>query len=198
MSSPPKTNEVSGSTFVYKVILVGAGSVGKTNLRRKYMGEGFLAEYLNTVGADFAYFSEQVGEDLYKWSIWDLAGQPKFSNVRPVFYAGAFGALVCFDVTRRETFETLDAWVDELVRHTHTEGTPMVVVACKMDLYDPDVHISFDEVDDYVKKLSERFHDRFEVSLVKTSALTGMNVKQAFEKLRIQIRGWVKEKISKN
>jgi len=187
MDSAPDT-EVKGSVFTYKVVLIGEGGVGKTNLRRQYMGEGFLTEYLNTVGADFAYFSDKVGDDLYKWSIWDLAGQPKFSNVRPVFYAGAFGTLLCFDVSRRETFDKLDAWVDELERHTHSEGTPIVIVACKMDLYDEDKHISFDEVEAYRKKLVDRFNGRFEISFVKTSALTGLNVHKAFDNLRNAIR----------
>lgn len=190
MDTPPDT-EVPGSTYVYKIVLIGEGGVGKTNLRRKYMGEGFLAEYLNTVGADFAYFSDRVGDDLYKWSIWDLAGQPKFSNVRPVFYAGAFGTLLCFDVSRRETFDKLDAWVDELERHTHTEGTPIVIVACKMDLYDEDEHIDFAEVEEYQKQLEERFDGRFQVSFVKTSSLTGLNVQKAFDNLRKGIRDWV-------
>jgi len=190
MDNPPDT-DVKGSTYVYKVVIIGQGSVGKTNLRRRYMGEGFLAEYLNTVGADFAYFSESVGEDLYKWSIWDLAGQPKFSNVRPVFYAGAFGTLLCFDVTRRETFDKLDAWVDELERHTHTEGTPIVIVACKMDLYDESTHINLDEVEAYRQKLEKRFDGRFQVSTVRTSALTGLNIQEAFSNLREGIREWV-------
>lgn len=190
MDTPPDT-AVTGSTFVYKVVLIGEGGVGKTNLRRRYMGEGFVAEYLNTVGADFAYFSESVGQDLFKWSIWDLAGQPKFSNVRPVFYAGAFGALLCFDVTRRETFEKLDSWVEELIRHTHSEGTPIVIVACKMDLYDENEHINFDEVEGYRKELYERLQERFEIYFVKTSSLTGMNVKDAFAMLREAITKWV-------
>lgn len=191
MDSPPKT-KVTGSTYVYKVVLIGDGAVGKTNLRRRYMGEGFVTEYLNTVGADFAYFSEEIGEDLYKWSIWDLAGQPKFSNVRPVFYAGAFGALVCFDPTRPETFQNLDKWIDELVRHTHTEGTPIVLVATKMDLYDKaEGHLDLSLVEDYRKKVQDRLDDRFDVSLVETSSITGLNVRQAFTNLREAIAKWI-------
>lgn len=190
MDTPPNTT-VKGSTYVYKVVLVGDGAVGKTNLRRNYMGEGFVTEYLNTVGADFAYFSEAIGDDLYKWSIWDLAGQPKFSNVRPVFYAGAFGALVCFDSTRKETFDNLDKWVDELVRHTHTEGTPIILVATKMDIYNPDEHMNFDIVDEYKKKLFDRLGGRFDIFFVKTSSVSGMNVRQAFTSLRESIANWV-------
>ena len=194
MDAPPETS-VKGSTYVYKVVLIGDGAVGKTNLRRRYMGEGFIAEYLNTVGADFAYFSEQVGDDLYKWSIWDLAGQPKFSNVRPVFYAGAFGALLCFDSTRNETFKNLDLWVEELIRHTHTEGTPIVLVATKMDIYEEgkEGHVDFDEVLAYKQKLAERLDSRFDVEFIKTSSVTGMNVKEAFANLRKSIAKWVND-----
>ncbi|MDH5404189.1 MAG: GTP-binding protein [Candidatus Heimdallarchaeota archaeon] len=180
-----------GSTYVYKVVLIGDGAVGKTNLRRRYMGEGFLTEYVNTVGADFAYFSEEIGKDLYKWSIWDLAGQPKFSNVRPVFYAGAFGALVCFDPTREETFNNLNRWIDELVRHTHTEGTPIVLVATKMDIYDPEKHMNLERIEKYKQELIERLDDRFEVTFIETSSITGLNVRQAFANLRQSISKWV-------
>ncbi|MHA2253042.1 MAG: GTP-binding protein [Candidatus Kariarchaeaceae archaeon] len=188
--TPPDTS-TKGHTYVYKVVLIGDGAVGKTNLRRNYMGEGFVTEYLNTVGADFAYFSEEIGDDLYKWSIWDLAGQPKFSNVRPVFYAGAFGALLCFDTTRVETFKNLDKWVDELLRHTHTEGTPIVLVATKMDIYNKDEHMDLSAVKDYKEKLFDRLGGRFEITYVETSSVTGMNVRQSFTNLRESIGKWV-------
>lgn len=191
-NAPP----VKGHVYVFKVLLIGDGGVGKTNLRRRYMGEHFLAEYMDTVGADFAYFSEEIEEMgeivTYKWSIWDLAGQPKFSNVRPVFYQGAFGALLCFDITRKETFENLHKWVEELRRHTHTEGVPIVLIATKMDLEDQ-IQISWEEVENYRKELIEQLGSRFDVSLVKTSALTNLNVKEAFKVLRGSISKWINE-----
>ncbi len=186
----PRTSP--GRTFVYKVVLIGDGAVGKTSLRRKYMGEGFQVEYLNTVRAAVAYYSEKGGNAINKWSIWDLAGQPKFENVRPMFYQGALGALVCFDSTRVETFKNLDKWVDELVRNTYSEGTPIVVVATKMDIYDPNAegHVDFTEVEKYVEKLRDRFKNRFEVNMIKTSALKGTNIREAFNMLREAIIKW--------
>ena len=193
IESPPSINR--GSTYVFKVILAGEGAVGKTNLRRRFMGDSFTSEYINTVGADFAYYSEDVEEKgeltTYKFSIWDLAGQPKFSNVRPVFYAGAFGALICFDVTREETFLALDKWMDELIRHTHTEGVPVVLVATKMDLYDPDKHMSFDVVEAYMDKVRERLGNRFDVTFIQTSSVSGLNVRLAFHNLRHSIMKWI-------
>ncbi len=182
----------SGRTFVFKIVLIGDGSVGKTSLRREYMGEGFKREYSNTVGADFAYYSETVGENSFRYSIWDLAGQPKFENVRPMFYAGAFGALVCFDCTRIETFNNLDKWIDELVHHTQSEGTPIVLVATKYDLYEEGKMgmINFDDVEAYVEKLRQRFDGRFGISWIKTSAKEGVNVTEAFSMLREEIIKW--------
>jgi small GTP-binding protein len=174
------------------VVLIGEGAVGKTSLRREYMGESFKTEYMNTVGADFAYYSEKIENDLYKWSIWDLAGQPKFENVRPMFYAGAFGALLCFDSTRIETFHQLDKWVNELVLHTHSEGTPIVIVATKIDIYEEggEGHVNFTDVDAYVEKLRQRFNGQFAIDMVKTSAKEGVNIKLAFSKLREAILQW--------
>ncbi len=179
-------------TFIHKVVLLGDGRVGKTSLRRKYMGEGFQVEYLNTIGADFAYFQERVGDDNYKWSIWDLAGQPKFENVRPMFYAGTLGTLLCFDTTRVETLNNLDKWVDELVRNTYSEGTPIVVVATKIDIYEEgkEGHVKFDEVEAYVNKLRTRFEGRFDIKMIKTSAKEGINIKKAFDMLRESIIEW--------
>ncbi len=191
----PAPSPKPGSTYVFKIVLLGDGAVGKTNLRKRYMGDHFTAEYIATVGADFAYYSTTVEHDgvvdTYKFSIWDLAGQPKFSSVRPVFYAGAFGALICFDVTRENTFEHLNKWVEELIRHSHTEGTPIVVVANKMDLYDPNIHMDLGKVEEYIKEIEERLDHRFRVGYIETSALTGLNVKKAFEMLREYIMEWI-------
>ena len=164
--------------------------VGKTSIRKQYMGQGFKSEYLNTVGADFAYYSEQVGNTLFKFAIWDLAGQPKFTNVRPMFYQGAFGALVVYDVTRPETFEHLDQWVSELVRNTRTEGVPMIIVANKMDLYEDGKSVPKEKAFEYIEKLKDRFNHKFEIGFLETSAKTGMNIEEAFTSLRNAIIDW--------
>ena len=186
----PLVEQGINRTYVYKIVLIGDGMVGKTSIRKQYMGQGFKSEYLNTVGADFAYFSEQVGDTLFKFAIWDLAGQPKFTNVRPMFYQGAFGALVVYDVTRPETFYDLDNWIDELIRNTRTEGVPMIIVANKMDLYEEGKSITREQALEYIEKLKERFKHKFDIGFIETSAKTGMNIKEAFNSLRNAIIKW--------
>ena len=94
-------------TALFKVILMGDGSVGKTSLRRQYMGEGFRANYMITIGADFAVkkMSLEGGHDV-SIQIWDLAGQEHFKNVRSTFYKGAQGALAALSFNGNKIITT--------------------------------------------------------------------------------------------
>ncbi len=61
---------------IYKVSLLGDGGVGKTSLRKRYLGEGFKQNYMATIGADFAIKKlNEEGNDIIQ--IWDLAGQQR-------------------------------------------------------------------------------------------------------------------------
>ncbi|MFX0209062.1 MAG: GTP-binding protein, partial [Candidatus Hodarchaeota archaeon] len=59
---------------LFKIVLIGDGAVGKTSIRRRYMGEGFSTDFLATMGADFAYLKTNIDGREIEWQIWDLAG----------------------------------------------------------------------------------------------------------------------------
>ena len=40
--------------LVWKIVIIGDPAVGKTSIRRKYLGETTIKEYIYTIGADFA------------------------------------------------------------------------------------------------------------------------------------------------
>ncbi len=96
--------EVKGLTILAKMCLLGDGNVGKTSLRNQYMGKGFQSDYLPTLGADFASIEVQIpfpaGEKSLRWQIWDLAGQPSFSQIRNFYYKHSKAALLIFDLRR--------------------------------------------------------------------------------------------------
>ena len=100
-----------------KVVLLGEGSVGKTSLRRTYLGEGFRESYSMTIGADFAARRLNLeGWDITS-NIWDLAGQQRFKKLRETYYRGVSGALLVYDITRPETLEALPQWIEELQKN---------------------------------------------------------------------------------
>ena len=92
-------DEKQEGEYNLKIVLAGDGAVGKTSLRRSYLGQGFESNYQQTIGADFAIHEEDVGSFKVKFIIWDLAGQLVFHQVRKSFYKGTHGALIVCDVT---------------------------------------------------------------------------------------------------
>ena len=98
-----------------KVCLLGDGAVGKTALRKRYLGKQFSSGYVMTIGADFAVKKTEIntndGTKSVKFQIWDLAGQPRFNSVRELYYKGSHGGLLVFDITRRDSFSNLNSWV---------------------------------------------------------------------------------------
>lgn len=170
----------------YKITLLGDGAVGKTSLRRNYLGETFKANYNMTLGADFATNYINVDDVNVTMVIWDLAGQPRFNVVREVYYRGTKGALLVYDLSRPESYESLANWVAELYRNNGMQKIPIVLIGNKVDLRGSDYStIPAKYGEDYANRLSE--WSGYEVPYIETSAKLGNNVVDSFETLVKQI-----------
>ena len=179
-------------TALFKVVLMGDGSVGKTSLRRTYMGEGFRANYMITIGADFAVKKMQLegGHDV-SIQIWDLAGQEHFKSVRSTFYRGAQGALAVYSVTERTSFDNMKNWLDECWKNSGKK-IPVVLIGNKIDLReqfkDNPVMQQTIVTTEEGKALQEKIGNQgVHTSFLETSAKTGHNVEASFLELAIKI-----------
>ncbi|MFX0067801.1 MAG: Rab family GTPase [Promethearchaeota archaeon] len=121
-----------GYDYLFKTIVVGDGAVGKTSLTTRFSEENFSDEYKLTVGVSFAIKTIDVDGLQVKLQIWDTGGQERFSGLRSLYYKGAKGCLLVYDVTRRETFEHLEKWFNEVVAQCSI--IPMILVANKVDM----------------------------------------------------------------
>ncbi len=180
---------MSQAEFVFKITLLGDGAVGKTSIRNRYMGHGFSASHLMTLGADFSVVKKKMpNNELWRFQIWDLAGQPIFKEVRGRFYNGSMGALVVFDITNRRTFKNCLIWIRELYRYCGKEVVPIVMLANKSDLRSRK-SVSMKEAQRYVDILNNGTHSyKITNHLLETSAKTGQNIDKAFEMLGKAIR----------
>jgi Ras-related protein Rab-11A len=142
-----------------------------------------------TIGADFAAKRAEVDGKEITAQIWDLAGQDRFSSVREVYYRGATGALLVFDITRLNTYEIIPKWISELMDNNSGRIVPMVLIGNKGDLrgggYD---EVSTESGHDYGKILGDWCG--YHVPYVETSALSGQNVEEAFQTLLRNIRDY--------
>ncbi len=175
---------------MFKLVLIGEGAVGKTSIRRRYMGGSFIREHLATIGVDFAQRYLNIGPITVRLVIWDLAGQPSFDNVRNHYYSGSSGIILVYSVVDRDSFYNSSKWLIEAYRN-RGDLPPSAVIGNKIDLRDsvperervsPLEGLQFSK--DYGEKLG------VPVIFKETSALTGENINETFmdlTKLMIEV-----------
>ena len=100
----------SGGAPSAKVVMLGAQSVGKTCLTIRLVDGKFSENEMTTIGA--AYKQKKVSERVL--DIWDTAGQESFASIITTYYRGIAGAAIIFDLTRKESFQRVDFWLNEL------------------------------------------------------------------------------------
>ncbi|HKZ39963.1 MAG TPA: GTP-binding protein, partial [Candidatus Hodarchaeales archaeon] len=165
-----------------KVPLIGDNGSGKTELRRRYLGDGVNTSYIHSIGADFAVHKSESLQQV-KIQIWDLNSSARFTEVRRSYYRGSHGAVVTFDVNNRRSFNAVPYWISALWHHCR-QIVPVVILGNMQDRAEPERSVTFDEgvalAESYNRRLGE-----LETSLqyIETSAVTGINVASAFETL---------------
>ena len=168
-----------------KIVLIGDGGVGKTAIRERYLGKGFKAQYLLTIGADFAMRDDTASGEPIRYQIWDLAGQQRFDAVREVYYKGCVGALLVYDVTRPDSYFNTPKWINELWTNNGRGRIPLVVVANKIDMRElSDDTVSPEQGRVFTERLTKLTKpEGFECNYIETSAKTGINIDAAFSLL---------------
>jgi small GTP-binding protein len=186
------------SDFELKIIVAGQYAVGKTSLKNVYLGKGFQTQYMPTAGLEMSQDPANQVHGL-EASIWDVAGQPSYEDVRREYYRKSHGAMVVFDVSDHDSFEALEQWIRTIWKHTTWGPIPLVIVGNKVDLRsETDSGMIMDEMASaYVKALDHEARAKgygFRVSYIATSAKTGMNTSAAFRLLTLRSLRWARDK----
>ncbi|KAM0671248.1 Rab5-like GTPase [Ordospora colligata] len=158
------------NAHTFKMVVLGYYSVGKSSLVLKYVKDEFNANEESTIGASFLTKTMFTSEGSVKFEIWDTAGQERYNSLIPMYYRGAQVALIVYDVTSIESFETAKKWVDELGFEKPKEFIK-VLIGNKSDLED-DRKVQYQEAKEYADSQS--------LMLFETSAKTGKNVAEIF------------------
>jgi small GTP-binding protein len=123
---------VNEAEFVFKIVAVGSGGVGKTSLIRRFALNKFGTNYVMTLGVDFTTKELTVFDKFVKIVCVDTAGQEYYGRIRPSYYSGATAAFIVFDLTNKNSFESLPKWISELRQYLPT--IPIAIVGNKLDL----------------------------------------------------------------
>lgn len=123
------------NNHLFKVVFVGDSAVGKTCLLNRLFSDTFDERTAATIGCDFRFKQYQFDDKVVGVTLWDTAGAEKFKALTSNYYRGAHGLVLVFDVTRRDSFRSLDEyWVDEIAKYGTHEEAIKLVVANKIDL----------------------------------------------------------------
>lgn len=129
-----KTRKTAARTHVevYKALLAGDGSVGKTSLMRHHVTGKFDSGRQMTIGVDFYTPVVRIQKRTIKLAVWDIGGQKRFAFLRRNFYGGATAAALVFDVSKPHTMDSLTLWRDEILEIA--PDARIIVIGNKIDL----------------------------------------------------------------
>lgn len=170
-------DSVDAYDYLYKIVLIGDSGTGKTNLLSRYISQNFFENSKTTIGVEFSVKTIAYDNIKIKAQIWDTAGQERYRAITSAYYRAAIGAMIVFDITKKETFLNVEKWILEIKHHCNN-SPQILLVGNKSDLKHLR-EVSASEIKEYAEK-----HN---LNYVETSAKEDSNVEYAFEKLVIDI-----------
>jgi Ras-related protein Rab-11A len=159
-----------------KLILLGDISVGKSSILGRYIDNSFTENYQCTLQVETK--SKVIDIDLntsVKMNIWDTVGQEKYRNLTRQYFRNCHGAIIVFDLTRKDSFDGVQKWIEEL--EDYSSNIPILIVGNKSDLIN-EREVNEDVIENFVKN-KYLYYD--------VSAKNGSNVSLAFDKIRSEI-----------
>ena len=164
-------------TIETKIVLLGDQNVGKSSIAQRYCKNIFSDKHVATIGG--AYFQQKVqikGGNSLLLHIWDTGGQERFRAMASLYYKDATAALLCYDVTSKESLSNLNYWIDQLKENgTSQTGEPIIICIAgnKCDVNPSEKKISFDELRNFAK-------DNNVDIFMETSAKNDIGIKELF------------------
>ena len=155
---------------LFRYIIVGDMAVGKSCILLQFTDNKFRVQHELTIGVEFGAKTIELNNKTIKIQIWDTAGQEQFQAITRTYYKGAIGALLVYDITRRDTFTHVTKWLEE-VKSNSSKSICVILIGNKKDLEDKR-QVTYEEGESFAKENGLMF--------LETSAKTAYNVVEAF------------------
>lgn len=156
-----------------KLCLLGESGVGKSSLVHRLVHDTFQPRLENTIGAAFFTKSMKLESTLYKFQIWDTAGQEKFRALAPMYYRGASVAIIVYDITVQSSFDAVLTWMQNLKQYAD-QDIVIAIAGNKCDLEDKR-KVQFSDALEFAQSEKAIF--------VETSAKMAVNVETLFQEI---------------
>ena len=167
-------SEKKQKELLYKILLLGDSSVGKTCFLMRYADNTFQEIHMSTIGLDYKLKNVQLDDGkIVKIQIWDTAGQDRFRSITKNYYKGAHGIILIYDVTSRKTFENVQHWITQ-IKEEVSDKVNIILVGNKID-------------DEKNRKVTteegQKMAASYELEFFETSAKSDINIDTTFNEL---------------
>ena len=168
-------NVESDFETLIKLVIIGDSGVGKSNFLFKFIENKFSPLHVATVGFD--YKSKVCilpqSKKKVKLQIWDTARQEKYMSINKNLFQRVQGIILMYDLTKRDTFERLNIWLN-IIKQMTCE-IPIVLVANKLD---EENNEESGRIVEYSE--GEKFAKDNDFQFLEASGMNGTNVEKAF------------------
>ncbi|KAL7882579.1 hypothetical protein SRHO_G00002370 [Serrasalmus rhombeus] len=165
----PVEGAVAAPQRLFKVILVGNSSVGKTAFLRRFCDGRFHSATAATVGIDYRVRTLNLEDSHVALQLWDTAGQERYRSITKQFFRKADGVVVIYDVTMHSSFRSVRPWLAS-IQEAVGDPIPIMLLGNKSDK---------ENMREVPAKEGKRLAEETGLMFFECSAYTGYNVLEA-------------------
>lgn len=159
--------------YKFKICVIGSSGCGKTAMVDQLINEKFNDQTKPTVGVSYRPYCFTINDFIIQLELWDTAGQERYKSVAKTYFRNALGCVLVFDTTDQNSFDELPFWLQQF-RQLADPNSMILLVGNKNDLTDQ-------------RKIQPETAEQFAkdnlLVYVETSALTGHNIRETFQRI---------------
>eukprot|EP01104_Vermistella_antarctica_P012288 TRINITY_DN352_c0_g1_i1.p1 TRINITY_DN352_c0_g1~~TRINITY_DN352_c0_g1_i1.p1 ORF type:complete len:190 (+),score=45.04 TRINITY_DN352_c0_g1_i1:176-745(+) len=165
----------------YRIVVVGAGGVGKSALTVRFIQGNFVEKYDPTIEDSYRKLVEVDGTACML-DIMDTAGQEEYSALRDQYMKTGQGFILVYSITTQTSFEAATKLRTQILRiKEENQDIPIILVGNKLDL---------DEERAVTTEQGKALAQKFACGFIEASAKTNTNVNEIFFELVRMINKW--------
>ena len=94
-------NEIGNYDYIFKILLLGDSSVGKTCILLRYSDDTFTENHISTIGLDYRFKLVTLeNHKKAKLQIWDTCGQEIYRSLITNFYRNSSLAMMVYSIDK--------------------------------------------------------------------------------------------------
>lgn len=159
--------------YKFKICVIGSAGCGKSCMVDQLINKKLSDEVKPTVGVEYRPYQFTINDYIIQLELWDTAGQERYNAVTKTYFRSAVGCVLVYDTTQQSSFNELTFWLNQF-RQFADPNAIIILVGNKIDLEDKR---------EIQSDVAEQFAKDNMLTYVETSAVTGQNIRETFERV---------------